>query len=164
MRSSITTKHSRNVCHWWHSKGFCQTSSCKYQLRLEEQEPRCDCSASGVPKWERTSSHQSRWRFQTTLPGIESKICKPKEAIASQKTQDVPADQKASFSLYCGWRPPIWIPNVKLLIYYLRQISAFKWSLVRYSSLCKTQFIISPTCNITSGTHGITLQGEWREV
>ena len=70
--------------------------------------------------------------------------------------QDVPAHQKAGFSLYRGWRPPIWTPNVKLLINYLRQISAFEWTLVLYFSLCITRFIIPRTDNTISGTHGIT--------
>ena len=53
--------------------------------------------------------------------------------------------------------PPIWTPNVKLLINYLCQISAFKWTLVLYFSLCITPFIISRTDNTISVTHGSTL-------
>jgi len=66
-------------------------------------------------------------------------------------SQDVTAHQKAGFSLYRGWRPPICTSNGKLL----RQISAFKLTLVLYFSLCITRFIISRTDNTISGTHSL---------
>ena len=99
-----------------------------------------------------SETHRQNDRILAPMPQAVRKMCRHtrKRALAFFRLYS-----KADLRLYRGWRPPIWTPNVKLLINCLRQISAFKWTIVLYSNLCITRFIIFWTDNTFSGTHGI---------